>query len=274
MKARKIIGNALIALTVLFTVWLSAVMLRRISGVVLKGAYVNFFLRELAICAVFILLALDVRFGFLTKLRWKTAKAAGWVLRGALVLAAAVLLFLMGKVVVGGFVNTSAPAGHAIVLGLALENGQPTPDLIARLDTAEDYARQNPEAVLILTGGNPDESGRTEAAAMRDILLERGLPAERMILEDKAADTRANFRNTAALISPDAPAVLISSNYHMDRAVQTARSAGFTHVLRLPAPSSWVLYGPNMMWEVVTEITRLTARPRPAAAFPSPSPSP
>ena len=156
--------------------------------------------------------------------------------------------------------RTAEPAEYVLVLGLALENGKPTADLISRLDTAENYWRANPESTLILTGGNPDRSGRTEAAVMRDILLERGVPEEKLTLEDQARTTKDNFRNAAQLIDPDEPVVLISSNYHMDRAVMTAKSAGFTHVLRLPAPSSALNFGANVMWEVVLEMNDLTHR--------------
>ena len=54
------------------------------------------------------------------------------------------------------------------------------------------------------------------------------------------------------------PVVLISSNYHMDRAAQTAKSAGFSNGLRLPAPSSFLSFGANVMSEVVLELNELT----------------
>ena len=92
---------------------------------------------------------------------------------------------------------------------------------------------------------------------MRDLLLERGIPEGRMVLEDRAETTKENFRNTAQLINPGDPVVLISSNYHMDRSVQDAKKAGFTGVLRLPAPSSVGLFGANVMWEVVMELNDL-----------------
>ena len=44
----------------------------------------------------------------------------------------------------------------------------------------------------------------------------------------------------------------------MDRAVSIARSAGFTNVLRLPAPSSPLSFGANVMWEVIQEIDAMT----------------
>ena len=93
-------------------------------------------------------------------------------------------------------INTAGQADHAIVLGLALENRKPTDDLLARLNTAQAYLEKYPEAQLILTGGNADESGRTEAAVMRDILAERGVADERMILEDQAESTKDTFSGT------------------------------------------------------------------------------
>jgi hypothetical protein len=46
----------------------------------------------------------------------------------------------------------------------------------------------------------------------------------------------------------------------MDRATQTAELAGFSNVLRLPAPSSFLCYGVNVMSEVVLELNELTLR--------------
>ena len=140
---------------------------------------------------------------------------------------------------------------------MALEDGQPTKDLLLRLVTAQRCAEEHPDATLILTGGNPDESGRTEAFVMQELLTERGVSEDRMILEDQAASTRENFRNTAQLIDPSRPVVFISSDYHMDRAVSMAKEAGFTQVMRLPAPSDPIRYGANVMWEVILEINEL-----------------
>ncbi len=146
------------------------------------------------------------------------------------------------------------------MLGLALENGKPTDDLLSRLNTARAYLEKYPETQLILTGGNPDRSGRTEAAVMCEILSGLGVPKEKMTLGDKASNTRENFKNTAKMVDPGQPVVLITSNYHMDRAVRTAKGAGFTDILRLPAPSSFLSYGANVLSEAVLELNELTLR--------------
>ena len=260
MKFRRIIGSALIVVALAFTVYLCVIMAHRIRAVVLKDSYIKIFRYELIACAFFLLFALDVRFGLLTGLHFGAARVVGWGLRVLVALIVAALLCVFGKIVAGSRVCTEAPARHAIVLGLALENGKPTGDLLSRLDAAERYLRENPETTLILTGGNADESGKTEAAVMRDLLIKRGAAADRLMLEDRAETTKENFQNVARMIDPAEPVVLISSDYHMDRAVQMAKSAGFAEVLRLPAPSSVVEFGANVMWEVVLELNELTLR--------------
>ena len=257
-RTRRIIGDTLLVAVILLAADVVFVMLHKINTVVLKADYREIFCYELILCAVLLLFALDVRINLFTRSTHTILRIAGWILRTALVLSTLVIVFFMGKVIRGGMINTAGPADHAIVLGLALENGKPTDDLLARLDTAQAYLEEYPEAKLILTGGNADESGRTEAAVMRDILAERNVPDERMILEDKSESTKDNFRNTALIIDPDKPVVLISSNYHMDRAVQTAKNAGFSVILRLPAPSSFLRYGANVLSEVILELNELT----------------
>lgn len=262
MKNRRIIGNILLILAVLFTAYLTAVMLHRISTVVLKDVYREAFQYELIFCAAFLLFALDVRFGLFTAMRSPVLKAVGWVLRIAVILFVAVLLFFFGRITINSLQDTDEAAEHVLVLGLALEHGKPTADLLSRLNTAEDYLLAHPESTLILTGGNPDANGNTEADVMRAILQDRGVPADRMIEEDKAASTIENFQNAARLIDPSAPTILITSDYHMHRAMQTAETAGFTNILPLTAPSSPLFYAANVTWEVLMEINELTMKKR------------
>lgn len=162
--------------------------------------------------------------------------------------------------IIGRFLRTAGEAKTALVLGLALENGKPTDDLLSRLETGQRYLEAHPDAALILTGGNPDASGRTEAAVMRETLPERGVPEEKLLLEDQAETTKENFRDAKRMIDPNDPVVLITSDYHMDRAVRTAKAAGFTDVMRLPAPSSALYFGANVLWEVILELNELTLK--------------
>lgn len=255
---QRIIGDILLALVIFLIVDVVVVMRHRIDAVVLKADYQEVFKYQLILCGILLLFALDVRFGFFTRLRPTILRIIGWLLRIVVILFSMVILFFGGKVIRGGMIHTAEQARYAIVLGLALENGEPTGDLVARLDTARGYLETYPQAKLILTGGNADGSGRTEADVMREVLTERGVPEDRLILEDRAETTKENFANIAGLISKDEPVVMISSNYHMDRAVRNATEAGFSRVMRLPAPSNVFAFGANMLSEIMLDLNDLT----------------
>ena len=256
-RVRRIIGDILLVLVVLLIADVAFVMPARINAVVQKADYQKVFVYEIFLCVILLLFALDIRFNIFT--RWKPAilRVIGWLLRTVIVLSSAVILFFCGRVITGSLINNAGPADYAIVLGLALENGEPAPDLLARLDTAREYLEKHPETQLILTGGNADASGRTEADVMHDILTERNVPEDKLILEGQAQTTKENFGNIAGMISAEEPVVMISSNYHMDRAVRNASESGFSHMMRLPAPSGFFAYGANMLSEVVLDLNDL-----------------
>jgi len=258
--ARRVTGDVLILLVVVLTVTVCVTMLRRMNVVVQKDDVRTIFRYQLIFCGVLLLAALDLRFGFWTRFGPKALQVCGWVLRVVVAALATAILFFSGRVIAGGLTRTAGEADHVLVLGLALEDGKPAEDLIRRLETARQYQEAHPGATLILTGGNPDASGRTEAAVMRDLLLERGVPEGSMILEDQASDTRQNFANAAQLLDPAQPVVLVTSNYHMNRAARIAQEAGFTNCLRLPAPSDLLAFGANVFSEVILDLNDMTSR--------------
>ena len=77
MKQRRIVGDILIALTVAFMTYLSVIMVYRINTVVLSSNAAMMFATELIICVFFLLFALDIRFGLLTKMKSRIGKAIG-----------------------------------------------------------------------------------------------------------------------------------------------------------------------------------------------------
>jgi uncharacterized SAM-binding protein YcdF (DUF218 family) len=264
---RRIAGDILLFLTVLIGSDTVIVMLGRINKVALKNNYQRALLIEIIFIVILLLFGLDVRFGIFSSHRQKISRAemvslkagriAGLAARCLITALTVLLVFSAGRVLAGSLINTSARAKHAIVLGMALENGQPSRDLLLRVETARQYAEENPEAILILTGGNPDSSGKTEADVMAELLMAQGIPEERLYWEDKARTTVENFTNSALMIDPGEPVVLITSNYHMARSVRYAQNAGFTNILRLPAPSDLMTYGASLMWEMMSTLDSL-----------------
>jgi hypothetical protein len=52
----------------------------------------------------------------------------------------------------------------------------------------------------VVSGGVPTDDGRLEAHRMRDVLIERGVPASAILVEDKATNTGENVMNTMELL--------------------------------------------------------------------------
>lgn len=123
-----------------------------------------------------------------------------------------------------------ARVGAAIVLGAALAGDAPPPNLRARLDHALDLYRRGQVRRIILTGGRTPGASVSEAAAGRRYLLDRGLAAEALLLEEASTSTWQNLQNSRSLVLANdlGAVVLVSDATHMLRALKMARDLGLT----------------------------------------------
>src|SRR3984893_19493070 len=76
---------------------------------------------------------------------------------------------------------------------------------------------------LVATGQAPPT--QTEALAMRQFLVALGVPESAIVMEGKSLNTIENMRETRALVGTGRVA-LVTSGYHMPRALRLARKAG------------------------------------------------
>ena len=108
-----------------------------------------------------------------------------------------------------------------VVLGRRLnDDGSMSMDLIKRCDKAlEFFLREKPKKVL-LSGGAPNKKAdRTEADAMKEYLIEKGVPQDKIIVEDKSLTTFQNAKFSAPIIKELKPqkVFVCSSNMHLKR---------------------------------------------------------
>jgi uncharacterized SAM-binding protein YcdF (DUF218 family) len=151
------------------------------------------------------------------------------------------ILLLAAVLVLGYFAVTTAlvtawmgrderPRVDAIVvLGAAQYNGRPSPVYQARLDHALDLHRQGVAPRLVVTGGRGVAGERfTEGGAGRRWLIERGVPAASVLVEEDSRTTYQNLRGVSQLLIPHDlhRVVLVSDPFHMFRAVEQARDVG------------------------------------------------
>ena len=109
-----------------------------------------------------------------------------------------------------------------IVLGFQLNpDGSMKDELIERLTVAKASAEKYPNALIVCTGGgtafeNPDA---TEAGEMAKWLIENGVDANRVIVENQSLTTAQNAIYTWQILTEQYPQVkqlaIISSDYHI-----------------------------------------------------------
>ncbi len=164
-------------------------------------------------------------------------------------------------VVLGILMGTAAKrasevkADAVIVLGAAVHGDRVTWVLRNRLDTAADWLAAHPDAVCVVSGGQGDGESVTEASAMQKYLVERkGVDPARILVEDKAENTRENFAFSKALIDErlgsDAKIAFVTTDFHVFRAGRVAMKAGISAV-GIAAPDVWYIRINNFLRECV-----------------------
>lgn len=121
--------------------------------------------------------------------------------------------------------NTSK-ADKVFVLGYQLEDNQMTSTLISRVDKAYEYAKKNPDSVIIVSGGITGKNTVSEASLMKNTLISYGVDENRIIAEENSKDTIENIKYCKNLISSGEDVVIISSHYHCARIKLIASEQG------------------------------------------------
>ena len=99
-----------------------------------------------------------------------------------------------------------------------------------RLNSALALYRAGYAPLVVVCGGRGDDEPCTEADAMAAYLIEHGVPESAIVREDTSRDTRRNMENAHVLLSAQgvSDVLVVTSDYHLARALYLARQAGFT----------------------------------------------
>ena len=146
-------------------------------------------------------------------------------------------LFVEGKII--GAMTAQVPGNldYVIVLGAGLIGEEPSNPLRVRIEKAAEYMHENPDAILVASGGKGTDERISEAECIRRQLTEvYGIDDSRILLEDKSRDTEENLKYSLSIIGdPDVYAGIITNGFHEYRAMLIAKHAGFTNIHTVPA---------------------------------------
>ena len=116
-----------------------------------------------------------------------------------------------------------------IVLGAQVyADGRLSLQLTKRMETALDEYRRNPRLIVVCGGQGKDEP-LPEGEAMRQWLVDQGVSAEDILVDAESVNTRGNLQNAKAMLPEEVTQVtIVTSDYHLPRALQLARDFGLS----------------------------------------------
>ncbi|TYC01685.1 hypothetical protein FXF53_11520 [Micromonospora sp. WP24] len=176
-------------------------------------------------------------------MRGRIGAAGRWYGKRRLLVRWALAVLVVGAVLVGGATTASVAwirggaEGHlydesgvpdapvALVLGTKVDaNGSPSPFLAARLELARRLFEAGKVRAVLVSGDNMN-AGYNEPGAMRRWLVDRGVPARKVVLDRAGFDTYDSCARAKRIFGVER-ATVVTQSFHLPRAVALCRRLG------------------------------------------------
>lgn len=203
-------------------------------------------------------LAVAAFFAFLlfmnSKDRWKKVpKGIRGIFNGVVAASLVVFIICQGCILSHFFSKGEADADYLIVLGAQMRDNGPSIVFRYRLDAAADYLKKNPNAKVVVTGGQGANESISEGEGGKAYLMEQGISEERIITETESVNTEENIVNAISLIKADTAKseadmkiAVVTNNFHLFRGTLLAKRHTDATVIGIAAHTEY-LYIPNNM---------------------------
>jgi uncharacterized SAM-binding protein YcdF (DUF218 family) len=125
--------------------------------------------------------------------------------------------------------DEARPADVIIVMGAAEYRGHPSPVLKLRLDHAVNLYQKHLAPYIMTTGGPGGDPSFTEAGVGRSYLIDRGIPAESIIVEEEGESTAYSLSAASEILRRMGlrSCIIVSDGYHVFRVKRILQQKGF-----------------------------------------------
>ena len=154
---------------------------------------------------------------------------------------------LFAAVMYGSYNHITGDPQVMVILGCrVMPGGKPSMLLQDRLETALDYLEEDPDILVVVSGGQGSNEPVSEAACMAGWLEERGISEDRIFQEDQSSNTKENLIFSKDLLAREGidvgetDVLVVSNGFHLTRARMLAERFGYGEVSTLAAPSSHI----------------------------------
>jgi uncharacterized SAM-binding protein YcdF (DUF218 family) len=167
------------------------------------------------------------------------ARALRWVLQRLVMIGLVILGYLVFtgvQVWLTSRHHDARPAQAIVVMGAAQYDGVPSPDLLARVQDADNLWQQHLAPIIVVTGSKETGDKYTEAQASASWLTQHGVPPAD-IIQVGGDDSWTNLALAAAALEKrGVTKILIATDgFHEDRSLAIASNLGLQ---AWPAPTT------------------------------------
>lgn len=170
------------------------------------------------------------------------------------------LLFVIIEAIIVQAGRTTPPenADYIIILGAKVNGTSPSLILRYRIDAGIEYLRNNPDTMVIASGGQGADEQISEAQCIYNELVAAGIDPERILIEDRSTSTRENLIYSMEFLDAKQNTVVITTtDFHIFRSLRTAKECGYKNVWGNSADSVWWLIPTNYTREFLAVLKEL-----------------
>lgn len=179
---------------------------------------------------------------------WKIVKVVGVIVIVIVIVDLATVIFF------SFYRPVIQKADAVVILGAAIN----TPALYNRTLEGLRIYKEGDAPVLVLSGGVDYPKSISEAVYMQNVILQNVSVVPPMLLDNDAHSTFENLQNTQNLIGPGKSIIIVSDDFHLARAVLTAKRLGFTKIY-WTSPKPTYYKNPELIFYYLREVVAMAA---------------
>ncbi|MEJ8553182.1 YdcF family protein [Tepidibacter sp. Z1-5] len=141
-------------------------------------------------------------------------------------------IMIEGLIIINGQEDKEYDVEYLVVLGSGLWGDVLSPTLLGRMNKSLEFIENNPNAKIVVCGGQGKGENLTEAQAMRDYLVLNGIDENKIIQENKSTNTMENLKFTKEILKKsdgkdNHKIMIVTNEFHLFRSKFIAKRLGF-----------------------------------------------
>ena len=167
-----------------------------------------------------------------TSILSKLPKIINYIIKGLICISIILFIIIEGLIINEANNSYCKQTDFVIVLGAKLNGAVPSTSLKYRLDATLEYYQQFPETTIIVSGGQGNGENISEAKAMKQYLIDKGINKNSIIEENKSTNTKENIiyskKIMDSLKKEKYTVTIITNNFHCYRSKLLANKNNLT----------------------------------------------